>query len=88
MKYIVTKTEEGMEEIFVFSRNIPHDAMAESLEGIKDKTFDNWKRIYRQPIAAGFVNSKKECYGRSETLKLSSRKEDTNLLAESLNRVF
>ena len=29
--------------------------MAESFEGIKNKTHGNWKRIYRVPVSAGFV---------------------------------
>jgi hypothetical protein len=82
MKYIVTKDETGVEEIFVFSSRIHHDAMAEMLDCIKNQTHGNWQRIYREPISAGFIDSNGKCFGNSETLGLQSRPEDTLLYKE------
>lgn len=79
MKYIVTKNEEGEEEIFLFPRSINHDCMAEVLGRIKDQTTGNWTRIFRNPVSAGFVENGR-CHGRSETLKLEARPEDSDIL--------
>ena len=82
MKYIVTANENGDEEIFIFSKKIDHDCMAESLIGIKDQSWGIWERIYRYPISAGFTDGN-ECWGRSETLDLDSRgKKDSDLIKE------
>lgn len=81
MKYIVTRDESGNEEAFLFPRGIDHDAMAEVLARIKNQTHGNWKRVFREPVAAGFVDPSGRCHGRSETLGLPSRPEDTALLA-------
>ena len=81
-KYICTKSEYG-EEVFTFPSNVNHDAMAEVLGCIKNHTHGNWKRVFREPISAGFVNANGDCFGKSETLNLDSRMEtDSNLLAE------
>lgn len=80
MKFITTQDGEGNEEIFLFPRDIDHDAMAEALSRIKNQTRGNWRRVYRTPVAAGFVEEGK-CVGMSETLKLHARPEDTALLA-------
>lgn len=83
MKYIVTeRANTDEEEIFIFPRSIDHDAMAESLRGIKDKTWGNWVRIFRTPISAGFIDSDNKCFGMSETMNLESRLEtDTALIS-------
>lgn len=76
MKYIVTRSEDGKEELFMFPKSINHDAMAEVLGRIKDQTWGQWRRVYREPIAAGFIRNTydgPECHGRSETLNLDSR---------------
>ena len=75
MKYIVTKDENGKEEIFIFPKQYHHDDFADIVCGLK--TFINndpftWERLYKQPIAAGFTDGK-QCLGRSETLSLDSR---------------
>ena len=80
MKYIVTKTDEGKEEIFVFPREINHDCMAQAIYNIKDQMHGDWKRIYREPVSAGFIEGGK-CVGKSETLRLDSRPSDTLLLS-------
>lgn len=82
MKFITTRDEQGLEEVFVFPTRIHHDAMAEMLGRIKNQTQGAWRRVMRQPVAAGFVNEQFECHGFSETLKLSARPEDTGLLAK------
>lgn len=86
MKYIVTKKEDGTEEIFMFSRNVPHDCMAETLYDVRNQMRGNWQYICREPVSAGFVSEKMECYGESETLKLKSRKQDTQLLRKQLEQ--
>ncbi|WJM88683.1 hypothetical protein QDY63_14870 [Pseudomonas brenneri] len=75
MKYIVTKDEDGKEELFMFPKNLNHDQFAEVVNHIK--TFVNgnprdWVRMRRKPIAAGFTDGTR-CTGRSETLNLNSR---------------
>lgn len=79
MKYIVTKQEDGTEEIFIFPRTVNHDCMAEMLSYIKDQSWGHWTRIMREPISAGFIEDG-VCVGRSETLRLASRPEDTAML--------
>lgn len=82
MKYICTDSEYG-EEVFTFPRTVDHDAMAEVLTRIKNKTLGNWERVTREPISAGFVDVSGNCFGKSETLNLESRgMEDTTILAE------
>ena len=85
VKFITIEDEDGKEDIFVFPKHIHHDAMMEVLRGIKNQTHGSWKRVLRQPIAAGFVNEKGQCYGESVTLNLSSREEDTALLNAQMN---
>jgi len=82
MKYIVTENEEGEREIFVFPRSVPHNAFAEVVAGIRNQTHGNWRRIRRKPVSAGFVDGGR-CHGRSESLHLKSRPEDTELLGLS-----
>jgi hypothetical protein len=84
MKYITTRSEDGLEEIFLFSAVINHDAMAEVIECIKNRTREPWHRVHRHPISAGFVSADGECYGRSESLRLEARIEDTGLLRHQL----
>lgn len=78
MKYVVVKTEGGVEQLFTFPKTIDHDAFAEVLSHIKTGG-RNWTREYREPVSAGFTDGKK-CYGHSETLNLSSRGIDSDLL--------
>lgn len=84
MKYITTCDDDGKEEIFLFPKSINHDAMAEVLGRIKNQTHGNWHRAHREPVAAGFVSADKKCFGRSESLGLDSRPEDTILLAKQM----
>ena len=82
MKYIVTKTPEGTEEIFIFPKAVHHNDMAEAVQRLKKHDpllYAKWERITREPISAGFVEGGK-CVGNSESLMLASRPEDTDLL--------
>lgn len=89
MKYIVTTDELGKEELFPFPRDVHHDAMAEVIGRIKNQTHGNWRRIMREPIAAGFIDIEGNCYGESETLRLMSRtKKDTALYQAQLNAPY
>ena len=82
MKFITTRDEQGVEEVFVFPKRIHHDAMAEAIARVKNQTYGNWVRVHRQPVAAGFVDESWKCHGMSETLGLSARSEDAELLAK------
>ena len=78
MKYVVVDAE-GDEQLFIFPKTIDHDRFADVLNFIKVGHDRDWKRIYRKPISAGFTDGV-TCYGRSESLHLESRKQDTLLL--------
>jgi hypothetical protein len=84
MKYIKTSGENAKLEIFVFPRSIHHDAMMQELDRIKNQTYGNWRRVRRLAVSAGFVDSKLNCFGESESLKLKSSPEDTELLKKQL----
>lgn len=89
MKYICTESEEGVEEIFVFPKTVDHDVMAEGVEGMKNRTRDPWKRIYRMVKSAGFIDARGTCFGKSETLGIKSRGEiDTALFKAQQNAFF
>lgn len=79
MKYIVTHCEQHGEEIFVFPESINHNIMAEAIGRLKNQSFGDWSRITRTPVSAGFVKEGK-CVGRSESLNLLSRPQDSDLL--------
>ena len=79
MKYVVVNSDEAKEQLFVFPKSIDHDRFAEVLCHIKHGSDRNWRRIYREPVSAGFTDGR-HCYGRSESLGLDSRKQDTALL--------
>ena len=72
MKYIVTKSEYGKEELFMFPESVNHDVFAQAVARLKNQSHGNWQRIDRDVISAGFTDGKK-CSGRSETLNLDSR---------------
>lgn len=81
MKYIVTRDENGKEEIFIFPKKVHHDCMAEVLRKIRDQSYGRWNRVSREPISAGFYSGGK-CGGRSETLNLDSRGRLDEMLIE------
>ena len=83
MKYVVTKTKNGPEQIFIFEKGIDHDCFYEVLSYIKEGHDRDWKREFRELISAGFTDGK-ACWGKSESLNKDSRpKEDTILLQTS-----
>ena len=79
MKYIVTVDPDGNEELFIFNDAILHSCFAEALEGIRDADYGNWQRVFRKPVSAGFIQNG-FCHGRSESLGLDSRPQDTDIL--------
>ena len=82
MKYIVTKTDGGTEEIFLFPDSVYHKDMADAVSYLKQHDHhdpDRWRRIHREPVSAGFVEGG-ECVGLSESLGLRSRPQDTAML--------
>lgn len=83
MKYICMINGDK-QEIFTFPRTVNHDAMAEVLGSIKNQTHGDWRRVFREPVSAGFVDGKGNCYGESESMGLESREEDTHLLAKQI----
>lgn len=78
MKYVVVKDKSGNEQIYIFPKQIDHDAFAEVLSHIKTGGRD-WRREYREPVSAGFTDGV-ICYGRSETLDLECRPTDAEML--------
>ena len=85
MKYLCVKDESGKYEIFIFPKHIDHDAFAESLQDMRNQTHGNWSRQYRTVVSAGFVDSNMNCHGRSESIGVSSRTDDTILLKQQFN---
>ena len=81
MKYVVVRSDEQGEQLFIFPKNINHDDFADVLGYIKFHKGRDWERIFRKPVAAGFTDGR-VCYGRSETLGLDSRPQDTALLTK------
>ncbi len=79
MKYIVTRQKNGVEEIFQFPATVNHDCMAEAVMHMRDQTHAGWTRVQRDVISAGFVQFGK-CVGMSESLRLGSRPQDSDLL--------
>lgn len=79
MKYVVVDSFECGEQLFIFPKSVNHDQFAEVLSYIKEGTDRNWERIYRKVVSGGFTDGK-TCYGRSESLNVNSRPEDTKLL--------
>ncbi len=86
MKFIVFLTQlSGREEIVVFSRELTHADVAETVRRTKvyDKCY-KWHRDALRPVSAGFVNPNLTCYGKSESMNLPSRGDaDTKLLKAS-----
>jgi len=70
--------------ILCFTNDINHDEMAKQVMRLSHRT--NFPRVV--PISAGFINSKWQCSGRSETLRLDFLgNEDTELLTKQLEAV-
>lgn len=88
MKYVCFKNEElGFDEVMVFPATINHNCFAEGVSRIKNQTTGQWHRVTRTPVSAGFVTFLKDkavCFGKSITLNLESREEDTLILNKQL----
>lgn len=68
----------------MFSNQIPHDSASTGPQRFSDYEIRDTRRI---PVSAGFVtieDSKFVCYGKSESLGLSSKKDDTEMINKSL----
>lgn len=82
MKYIVISCL-GEETIHLFDPMFDHDRMFEAITTVKMGDRDDWERHLRtndaEVVGAGFVTHN-TCYGKSVTLGVSSREEDTALL--------
>ena len=81
MKYIVMHSDVTGEELFIFPKSINHVDFFESVYRTKFYPSDSldWIRPFQKIISAGFTDGK-TCYGRSQSLGISSRKEDSDLL--------
>ena len=76
-KYIVVKEHgNGLEEIYVFPKDINHDCFYEAI---------NNQDEFRKIISGGFVNIDLVCQGHSESLGVKSRSEDTVLLKKEIS---
>lgn len=82
MKYICVLGNDGKEYIYLFPKYVHHDAMEEV---IADLSYAMDSCRYEDILSAGFVNSKFECFGESETLGTVSRMDaDTKILHKQL----
>ena len=79
MKYIVTTNEDLGEEIFLFPRSVNHSIIAEEVSSLRNQRHGDWRRVQRKVVSAGFVEGGK-CVGRSESLGIGSRPQDSELL--------
>lgn len=79
MKYVVVQSSEEGQQMFIFPKNIDHDRFTEVLSFIKTGSSENWKRLLRRVVSAGFTDGK-TCYGNSESLGLRADPRDTELL--------
>jgi hypothetical protein len=85
MKYVVIKFEDDTPDnikMFIFPKAINHNDFVESMGALRHRNpnrYNDWKRHFPNPLSAGFTDGK-ACYGKSESLGIDSRKEDTALL--------
>lgn len=85
MKYVVIEYK-SVEYLFTFpdSNNFTHEDFAEVAMAMKFRECrNNWQRLRAEGeiVSAGFVNPQGQCYGRSDSLDLDYREQDTALLA-------
>lgn len=82
MKYVCVSGNEDKEYIYLFPKYVHHDAMEEVIADLSH-AMDSCR--YEDILSAGFVNSKFECFGKSETLGTVSRMDtDTKILHKQL----
>ena len=85
MKYIIADVEikgERKELPFLFSRDVNHSDMAEPVRVMRYNSLFAFNEI----VSGGFVSEAGKCYGRSESLNINSRKEDTDILKSEMGR--
>lgn len=88
MKYIVISLG-GEETIHIFDPCFDHDRMLEAIKTVKMGCKAPLRRSLRiggcACVGAGFIRNS-TCYGKSQTLGISSREhEDTELLARKMS---
>ncbi len=85
MKYIVI-SHLGVEYMFICPKNIhlTHENFADAIHTMKFVNSNHdWQRMYNSHVvSAGFVNNQGWCHGRSESLNIDSREEDSILWAK------
>jgi len=90
VKYVCTVQEDGphpgKEEIFPIPDDVIHATFAVRIEVMPEWIGDR-NLIFRRIISAGFINSKGECVGKSESLKLTARPEDTAIYQAQFGRI-
>lgn len=78
-KFVTFYSRSSGEEIMIFPSHIQHSHFSES---VKRMTFKGIR-----PISGGFIVNGK-CVGRSESLDLDSRPEDTVLLQDLTAKIY
>lgn len=79
-KYVCFKDDEGRESIVVFPEQFVHSDVSDAMVRMRKGFGRSMERYNLRPVSAGFVGVDGECYGKSESLRLSSRPEDTAIL--------
>ena len=80
MKYVCFKDNEGRESIVTFPDQFVHSDVANAMMRMHKGFERSMERYNLHPVSAGFVGNNSGCYGKSESLRLSSRPEDTEIL--------
>lgn len=79
-KYVCFKDGEGRELIVTFPEQFVHSDVAEAMMRMRKGFQRSMERYNLHPVSAGFVGNNGVCHGKSESLRLSSRPEDTEIL--------
>ena len=80
MKYVCFKDGEGREFIVTFPEQFVHLDVSNSIVRMRKDFERSMARYDLHPVSAGFVTRDGSCHGKSESLRLSSRPEDTAIL--------
>ena len=75
-----TTEDDTTEEIFTFPDTVNHDVMASLIEFMRPNLYGTFELVGRMPVSAGFIGYANTCFGRSESLNLDSRPQDTEIL--------
>ena len=79
LKYVVVEDDFKNKFIFLFSKSVNHDCFYQVTQLLEHT--DTGEVGYLRCVSAGFTDLK-TCYGRSESLNISSNPEDTKLLGQ------